>query len=248
MIKNPNGNALFLILIAVALFAALSYAVTNSGRGGGGIDKEQAELAAASLLQYVAAIETAHQRLKIVGNYNWSRISYGGSNADCADADCALFDSQGGGAPSLTMVPANAIGDPNSKNARIRFIDNAGIGTNTPDLGILIAGIPFEVCKAVNRAVGIEVSNATGVPFNAGNSGGSGPHDINVTNYSSTSLSATTATANPSGYNIEHTGVSGASPEVAGKRTFCICMADNVTTCSQTDPWFVRFWHVLEAR
>ena len=68
--KDEFGNALFLILIAVALFAALSYAVTNSGRGGGGIDREQNEILAAQLLNQAAAMRTQYQRLQIIGQYD----------------------------------------------------------------------------------------------------------------------------------------------------------------------------------
>ena len=68
--KAQSGNALFLILIAVALFAALSYAVTNSGRGGGGIDREQASLIASQIIQEVGRVQTARMRLNISGGYD----------------------------------------------------------------------------------------------------------------------------------------------------------------------------------
>ena len=58
-----RGNALFLILIAVALFAALSYAVTRSGRGGGGIDRENTHLANARLDSLAAEAKAAISRL-----------------------------------------------------------------------------------------------------------------------------------------------------------------------------------------
>lgn len=81
--KSSSGNALFLILIAVALFAALSYAVTNSGRGGGGIDRENAQIAAAQIIQYAGQIEQAITRLNIISGCGDSDISfYYDSNAD----------------------------------------------------------------------------------------------------------------------------------------------------------------------
>ena len=105
--KSQRGNALFLILIAVALFAALSYAVTNSGRGGSGIDKEQAEIAAAQILQYISSIDTAIQRMRVINGCGESEFNFettlyetnsgtqmnsANSNAP-ADGSCDIFDS-----------------------------------------------------------------------------------------------------------------------------------------------------------
>ena len=61
---GEKGNVLFLILIAVALFAALSYAVTQSTRSGGGsADRERSILSSASLTQGPTALRTSLIRM-----------------------------------------------------------------------------------------------------------------------------------------------------------------------------------------
>jgi hypothetical protein len=66
MRNKQAGNVLFLILMAVALFAALSYAVTQSTRGGGNADKEIQAVDVSILLQQGAAIESGILRTKIM--------------------------------------------------------------------------------------------------------------------------------------------------------------------------------------
>jgi len=111
---NQKGNALFLILIAVALFAALSYAVTQSGRSGGGVDKEQAIIGASQLTQYASQISQSIQRLKLLGGCTDNEISmWHDSNGDSIedtnddyynatspiDHSCHVFHTDGGAVP-----------------------------------------------------------------------------------------------------------------------------------------------------
>src|SRR5690606_6179950 len=64
---KEQGNALFLILIAVVLFAALTYAITQSGRGGGDVGRETHQITGTALTQYTTSIRTAITRMLIRG-------------------------------------------------------------------------------------------------------------------------------------------------------------------------------------
>jgi len=103
---SQRGNILFLILLAVVLFAALAYAVTSSMRGGGqDASKESMQAAAAEILNYATMIEQTVVRLKLVNNcklpeisFENSRVSgYTNNTAPRADKSCNVFDVNGGG-------------------------------------------------------------------------------------------------------------------------------------------------------
>lgn len=105
--KNRNyerGNALFLILIAVALFAGLTYAVTSSTRGGGDVDKEREAIDTAVDDNCEINVKAAEQRLFTVNGCEASQISYelpDGTNPNPAapsNERCHVFRSAGGGA------------------------------------------------------------------------------------------------------------------------------------------------------
>ena len=68
MIKEQSGNVIYYVLIAVALLAALSYVVAQSGRGGfSSITKDRAGLIASEILDYSNMIETAMGQLRLRG-------------------------------------------------------------------------------------------------------------------------------------------------------------------------------------
>ena len=113
--RTQNGNALFLILIAVALFAALSYALTSSSRGGGNISKEKALISASTLLQQLNELNTAADRMKIAGRpYDQIEFFSGGACAPdytlCNSGEDCLFAPEGGNV-LVTNFPKDAFTD-----------------------------------------------------------------------------------------------------------------------------------------
>lgn len=108
--NKQYGNALLLILIAVALFAALSYAITSSSRGGDNIDKEQANLIASQLLQQGASYRNAAQRMMLINGCGESEIGFENTdyprqptaNPRMPDDSCNMFHADGGGLTPYT--------------------------------------------------------------------------------------------------------------------------------------------------
>lgn len=98
MNKN-SGNILFLILIAVSLFATLSYAITGSNRTTGNtIEKEKAKLSQAEIDSYTAALNQGKSRLTLINNC--SNIDYTPpADQVSGDKTCHMFHPDGGGVP-----------------------------------------------------------------------------------------------------------------------------------------------------
>lgn len=169
---GARGNALFLILIAVALFAALSYAITQSSRGGGrSAESEKNVIAASQLLQIGSALRATVQRLQLggVAVENIRLHSNTGPTEACTETDgTCVFDPSGGGM-TWPVLPADIFVDASassyygffetgeaSRATGMPAISIDGVGTTAPETLFVIAGITDSLCKAINKMAGLE--------------------------------------------------------------------------------------------
>lgn len=158
---RERGNILFLILLAVVLFAALAYAVTSSMRGGGkDAGREKLDLVAAQLIQNAGLIEQTMMRAQMMHNVpDWGFDIYpgGGANATCTNAQCRIFTEQGGGVPYF-KVPAQYT--TNGTDAGVGTVERSGeflafqvenVGTGASELVIMYTFLNKDLCEAINR-------------------------------------------------------------------------------------------------
>lgn len=94
---RQNGNIIFMILIVIALFAALTYAVTNTQRSSGtAIQKERDKITQGEIDSYLAAIEGAKTRLQLINNCSSFDYTPPASQG-AGDKSCHIFHPNGGG-------------------------------------------------------------------------------------------------------------------------------------------------------
>ena len=174
-VAGESGNVLFLILIAVALFAALSYAVTQSSRSGGGdANAEKSIVSGAEITQYPAGVRTSVVRMMISTNKTADELyfdppaAFSGNSPVIVAADYpdTVFYPTGGGAtyqsaPSDVM---NTAAGATNKDGTWYFnalfqIPNIGTTSASDNSGNdLIAFLPDvkqSVCQKIDDSLGL---------------------------------------------------------------------------------------------
>lgn len=162
------------------LFAALSYAVTQSTRGGGNnASAETIGSQTAALMQYGTLVENIVGRLRLSGGCSDTQISFenqsvtGYANSTApVDKHCHVFDAAGGGA-SLMALPVAWLDSSNSAVTRYGYpffngrTDVNGVGqyngtgAKSVELLMLVPFIKREICLEINCKVGLGTCGST---------------------------------------------------------------------------------------
>ena len=161
--QNEQGNALFLILIAVVLFAALSYAITQSNRGGGAPNRETSLIASTTVTQYSSAMRTGITRM-LLRNTAISDLSFTApvdTNFSTETPTSEMVFHPEGGGVSYAPVDVNTVNNTPSttfndrQNSNWYFVETPveGVGTDEVDLVAMLDDVKEAICQRINEQI-----------------------------------------------------------------------------------------------
>jgi hypothetical protein len=172
MIKHAeNGNALFFILIAVALIAALTAVVTRSSdtaEQSGNIERFRVE--ASDIMKVAGGMKQAVNNMRLRGTSE-SELSFNNTflsatlytNTNCTNGDCAVYGLGGGQAykvPARSWLNQNQSASPQFGTWEFsgeNHVDN--IETTDSELIAYLGHLNRGLCRQINAMLGIpEVS------------------------------------------------------------------------------------------
>lgn len=175
--RAQSGNVMFYIFAAIALLAALTFAVSQGSRGSiNSMTEDRARLFASEIMAYGDAVAKAAQALRLRGvPLNMLSFDTPGlddyENPNCTTADCRIYSPAGGGvnytAPATEWLDSNYSALANYARA---FVDGTvcvpDVGTGGPgcrsdavdneELVVFVPYIKRDVCLTINRLSGID--------------------------------------------------------------------------------------------
>lgn len=168
--EAEKGNVLFLILIAVALFAALSYVVTQSTRSGSGsTEREKNILSSAQMTQYPTALRTSLIRMVLSGTpLELIKFNDPANFGSVASTNHLVFHPQGGGAGFQdgdgTLSASGATGltwffNANFQVPGIGVTETSGRAGN--EIIAFLPGISNGICRQTNEDLGLDLDSCT---------------------------------------------------------------------------------------
>lgn len=170
MRAKESGNAMFYILIAIALLAALSYAVAQGGRTGAqNLTEDRQRLLATEIIDYADIMKKTVQMLRLRGS-QFSDLSFASANLAGYGVPGAapaheLFNSEGGSL--LYKKPDDdALASPSdwvfTATNEIENIGTTGGAAGNADLLMVLQPILKDVCTRINILLGVD--NPAGDP------------------------------------------------------------------------------------
>ncbi len=170
--KNSSGNVLWIILIGIALFAGLAYAVSLSGRSSGNLSREQKRLMAIEIIQYATAIKSAVNRLVVYGASDTAlRFASPGANAAYGvfgtTPTAEVFNVSGGAAAWQNPPAGSNDGTPYEFMGHLKITGN---GTDSgaaasAELTLNLFAVDPDLCSRLNDELGHVFAS---VPVDAG--------------------------------------------------------------------------------
>lgn len=165
-----RGNVMFYILIAVALLAALIFAVAQSGRGNiKHVSDEKARMLASEIVDYSSAVATAFAQLRLRGctleqmNFENDIIAGYANGGAPADLTCNIFALAGGGV-TFKRPPDDALTATGihvfSAGAELDHIGSTCADDRCADLIMFTGPLSEIVCIQVNDQLGIGEAGA----------------------------------------------------------------------------------------
>lgn len=173
--RNECGNVFFYIFVGVALFGALSFAISQGNRGSvQTLERDRDKLLASDIIEYGETVARAVAQIRLRGA-TASQVSFAHDDLPVTygtpgtNPDFEVFDPTGGGVVLKTIDASSGVGVPSMLFTGSNEFIGAGTTAGTAasaDLIMLVRDLRADVCKWINVLVDIQ-SDGDAIPVDA---------------------------------------------------------------------------------